>query len=85
MILMKRIKCKHCGNDDGFYIKERYSGENEYYYSFTEDKNILDINENIYQGAEHKLKSKFLFCYNCDKKVCKIEDVDLDTFTYKEK
>lgn len=70
---MKILKCPHCGNEDRFYTKERYKGE----FDFCMDKyGKGQFNEDMHQGATYSYRSKYIFCVECDKKVCKIDDFD---------
>lgn len=70
---MKELVCPHCGNNEEFYTKEKYKGYCNYY--FRTDNKEAD-NGNMYEFAKHSFKSKFVFCAECDKKVCKVEEID---------
>ena len=69
----KDIICKHCGNWIKFYTKESYKGTCNRYLR-TDDHEVAD-NKFMYYDAEHKLRSKYIYCADCDREVCKIEDV----------
>ena len=72
---MKKIdlKCEHCGNDEEFFIKERYSGTCKEY--IRTDGREPD-NSEFYDNARHTITSKFVFCAKCGRRVAKIEDVE---------
>lgn len=67
------MKCPKCGNEVEFYTKERYKGT--CYTRFRTDGKEAE-NCDLYEYAEHTYKSKFVFCNDCDAKVCKIEDCE---------
>lgn len=69
----KDIVCKNCGNDTDFYVKERYTGTCNA--CFRTDNEVPD-NTEMYDAATHKLTSKFVYCADCNCKVCKIENID---------
>lgn len=66
------LKCPKCGNETEFYTKERYKGTYEFY--FGADGTPTN-NTEMYDHADHSYRSKFVFCADCDARVCKIEDV----------
>lgn len=68
----KDIICKNCGNNEEFYVKEQYKGV---CYTYIRTDNEVPDNTEMYGNAMHKLKSKFIYCADCDRKVCKVEDV----------
>lgn len=67
-----KLKCKKCGNEEYFYIKEKYSGKTE----LIVDKNgdLTFDNAGAYDGATYKLISKYYFCEKCNSKVAKIPE-----------
>lgn len=69
---MKQLICPHCGNDIEFYTKERYKGICNFY--LRTDNKEADNGE-MYSNAEHSLASKFVFCAECNKKVCRVEEL----------
>lgn len=68
-----KLKCKHCGNTEEFYTKERYKGICECY--FRADGKETE-NGHLYETAEHSLRSKYVFCGECNSKVCKVEALE---------
>ncbi|WP_455078375.1 hypothetical protein [Peptostreptococcus stomatis] len=71
--MKKTLKCKHCGNEDLFYTKEKYKGE----FEFCMDKEGNPVfNADIHEGATYELRSKYIFCRECDKRVCKIDEFE---------
>lgn len=71
---MKILKCPHCGNEDLFYTKERYKGE----FELCIDKyGESTFNEDMYSEATYSYRSKYIFCRECDKRVCKISEFEL--------
>ena len=61
-------KCPHCGSDT-YYIKETATCKIVHYSKF--DGSEAD-NSEMYDGMTHKLRSKFAFCKNCDRKLFRI-------------
>lgn len=57
------IKCPKCGNTLEFYAKERYKGTCNFYFR-TDGK--ITWNGEMYDHAEHKYRSKYIFCSVCD-------------------
>lgn len=68
------LKCKHCGNNEYFYTKEKVYGDVNVIFNSGRSYEDQGLNAEMYEHIEHKLKSKFYFCYACDKKVSKIEE-----------
>ena len=66
------LVCEHCGNDKEFYTRERYSGTCNVFFR-TDDKEA--DNTCMYDAAQHKLSSKYIYCAECDRKICLAEDV----------
>jgi hypothetical protein len=59
------LVCKHCGNTEEFYTKERYKGT--CYAYFRTDG----------QEAENgDLYTNFIYCAECDSRVCKVEELE---------
>ena len=73
-----KLKCKHCGNENLFYVKEHYSGDFNYIVNNDGSGNEDGYNSEMYDLLNSKQKSKYYFCYECDKKVAKIEDFKID-------
>ena len=76
---MERLKCK-CGNEEAFYTKESFKGNCNCYYNANGEM-ICDSwgkfdNSGMYDSAESKHTSRFIYCAECDKKVGKIEDFE---------
>ena len=65
-----KLKCKKCGNEEYFYIKEKFFGETELVVDGSGD--LTDLNAGAYGGANYKLKSVYYYCCDCDSKVAKI-------------
>ncbi|RHO23809.1 hypothetical protein [Amedibacterium intestinale] len=72
---MKELVCPHCENDKEFYTKESYKGKCKVY--FRSDGKETE-NGSMYEYAEHKLISKFVFCAECDRRVCKVEEIKVN-------
>lgn len=68
------MKCKKCGNELEFYTKERYKGYCENRFR-TDGKDAE--NYNMYDSAEHRFVSKFVFCDVCHARVCTIDELEL--------
>lgn len=70
--------CPHCGNDDEFYVVQRYSGQGVYRRCF--DGYTTD-NSHMYDCLNTKV-SKRAFCGRCDKPVASWdEDTDHAYYT----
>ncbi len=69
--MLKIKECPYCHSDIGYYEKYRYSGEGIIRYNF--DGNLAE-NGDMYDSVLAKLKSKYYYCLNCDKKIGKVED-----------
>lgn len=67
-----KLKCKKCGNEEYFYIKEKFFGEAELVVDDSGD--LTDLNAGAYNNADYKLKSVYYYCYDCNSKVAKIPD-----------
>lgn len=66
------LKCPKCGNENEFYTKDRYKGTCEVY--FRADGELAN-NSEMYDYAEHSHRSKFVFCADCDARVCKVDEL----------
>lgn len=65
-----KLKCKKCGNEEYFYIKEKFSGETELVVDGSGD--LTDLNVDAYDNTNYKLKSIYYYCRDCNSKVAKI-------------
>lgn len=64
-------ECPHCGSNEGYYEKNRVSGEVVIYYNF--DGSAAD-NSDMYDYLSYKPKSKYAFCAACNKRLFKLYD-----------
>lgn len=67
-----KLKCKKCGNDEFFYIKEKFSGETELVVDALGE--LTNLNAGAYDEMDSHLKSVFYYCQECDAKVGKIPE-----------
>lgn len=67
------MKCPKCGNEIEFYTKHRISGISVC--RFRTDGEDAE-NGDMYEGLDVRFASKFVFCEDCNAKVCKIEDCE---------
>lgn len=67
-----KLKCKKCGNEDDFYIIEKFSGVTEL--CVDSEGELTDYNADAYEHAEYKLKSVYYYCCECRSKVAKIPE-----------
>lgn len=67
-----KLKCKKCGNDEDFYIIEKFFGVAEL--CVNGDGELTDYNSDAYEGAEYRLKSIYYYCCQCKSKVAKIPE-----------
>lgn len=65
-----KLKCKKCGNDEFFYIKEKFSGETELEVDALGE--LTFRNSGAYDERNSHLKSVFYYCRECNSKVGKI-------------
>lgn len=65
-----KLKCKKCGNEDLFYVKEKYSGTSNYVVN-NFGEGLLLIGK-VNNNAISKLRSVYYYCYECDNKISKI-------------
>ncbi|RXZ84607.1 hypothetical protein EBB07_00905 [Paenibacillaceae bacterium] len=63
-------ECSHCKSDEGYYEKYTASGETVFYHNF--DGSEADNGE-MHEGLTYKLRSKFAFCRNCEKKLFRLD------------
>lgn len=69
-------ECPKCGDDTGYYVKERYSGSTEIRYLMdgTYDE---EGNSAMYDGANHKPFTKWAYCRTCHGRIIKLENITL--------
>lgn len=67
-----KLKCKKCGNDEFFYIKEKYSGQTELEVDSLGEPTLG--NAGAYDEMDYHLKSVFYYCQKCNSKVGKIPE-----------
>ncbi len=67
-----KLKCKKCGNEEYFYIKEKFSGKTEL--EVDSLGKLTDMNAGAYDEMECHLRSVFYYCEECDSKVAKIPE-----------
>ena len=63
--------CKHCGSDDGYYVKCTYRGSGIFRGNF--DGSPAE-NGDMYDCL-NSTPSKYVYCLHCDKRLCKTEDI----------
>lgn len=67
-----KLKCKKCGNEESFYIRQKFSGIAE---SIVDKNGDLTFdNARALDDATYKLISKYYFCEEFDSKVAKIPE-----------
>lgn len=64
-------ECPHCGSDEGYYIKERFSGTREYHFNYNGQERD---NSHFYDTAKGT-SSKYTYCIDCHKRLFKVEEV----------
>ena len=67
-----KLKCKKCGNEEFFYIKEKFSGNTELVVDSLGE--LTDLNAGAYDEMDSHLKSVFYYFQNCNAKVGKIPE-----------
>ena len=61
-------QCPYCGNNEEYYVKERYSGTCDYKHRFD---GVEADNRGLYDHANHK-SGKYAYCAACNKRIFKI-------------
>ena len=67
-----KLKCKKCGNEENFFIIEKFSGVTEL--CVDSEGELTNDNVYAYDGADYKLKSVYYYCRKCRSKVGKIPE-----------
>lgn len=67
-----KLKCKKCGNDEYFYIKEKFSGKTELVVDASGE--LTNWNSGAYDEMDCHLRSVFYYCEKCNAKVGKIPE-----------
>ena len=62
-------ECPHCGSDE-IYVKATYSGNCDYHMKL--DGSLEAYNGEMYDYATMKIRSKYAFCSDCDRKLFKL-------------
>ncbi len=68
--------CPHCGSKYGFYRKFYVSGWTMDFRLFEkggDGENIIE-NPHMYDQLSCSKYTKYYYCYECDKRICKAED-----------
>lgn len=65
-----KLKCKHCNNEEDFYVKVQFHGSGEYYLD-NKGQFLMDgSNAGMYDNVLETF-SKYIYCYKCHKRVTK--------------
>lgn len=67
-----KLKCKKCGNEENFYIIEKFSGVAEL--CVDSEGELTNYNADAYDSADYRLKSIYYYCCECNSKVAKIPE-----------
>lgn len=67
-----KLKCKKCGNEEDFFIIEKFSGVAEL--CVDSEGEPTDKNAGAYDSADYRLKSIYYYCCGCRSKVAKIPE-----------
>ena len=67
-----KLKCKKCGNEENFFIIEKFFGVTEL--RVDSEGELTDGNSDAYDGAGYKFKSVYYYCCNCRSKVARIPE-----------
>ena len=68
------LKCKHCGNTEEFYTKDTWQGPVPSY--FRPDGKESERNTDMYNLLRCTHFSKFIYCAECESRVCRVEDLE---------
>ena len=66
------FQCKHCGNTDGFYVRQRYVGECNLYIDSDGNCDVSGLNSAMYDDARVTWTGKLAYCNSCNKSVGKV-------------
>ena len=72
---IKLEKCPYCGGDK-YYVKTYMKGMVPMVYDFKNNK--LCDSENKYDNLFELYRCNYIYCLNCNKRLNKIEDLDLN-------
>ncbi|WP_414055212.1 hypothetical protein [Macrococcus equi] len=68
-----KLRCKHCNNEDTFYVKVHFHGSGEHYLDNKGQFLMNGSNAHMYDGVLETV-SKYIYCYKCHKRVIKRDD-----------
>lgn len=74
MVKKKYDKCPHCGGTH-YYTKTYVRGVVPYNYSFK--TNMPGDNTDMYDYLNTERKSDYIYCLDCNKRICKREELDI--------
>lgn len=66
------IVCRHCGVNEGFYVRERVTGISTMYY--TNDGDLKAEQDSMYDNLTHT-GGKTAYCTKCHKSIGKSENL----------
>lgn len=66
-----KVVCKHCGSEDGFYIKTRFYANVNVEYNNDGSSRFSGVSDTM----ESKM-GKNVYCINCDKAICKVSEIE---------
>ena len=69
----EKLRCNHCGNNELFYVKERYRGSYDLYIDSEGFPDESGYNIGIYDNPYVYKTSKYVYCSKCNKRVCEYE------------
>lgn len=69
-----KLKCKHCGNTEEFYTKDIWQGPVACY--FRTDGKESERNTDMHNSLHNIYFSKFIYCAECESRVCRVEDLE---------
>lgn len=71
------IICKHCGSDEGFYIKTRLYGS--YLEKFNSDCSHDEFASSACDHLQEE-RGKNVYCNKCNKVICKTSEIEDELF-----
>lgn len=70
---MKKVICKYCGSDEGFFIKTQIYGHADIYYNNDGTYSLNGLNASAHDSLTYK-HGKNVYCSNCEKQIGKTYD-----------
>lgn len=74
---MKKVVCKYCGSDKGFFIKTQIYGSSATYFNSDGSYAMEGENTGLHDGLQYKY-GKNIYCGECRRRIAKVTDIERD-------